>query len=169
MLPKKHELFNFNDLDQSEVEKWVREGPDKSLIESVEAFGRYISDTLKNAKIKIKNKEKKRDESVSTSQIRQIFAKMKTLEAKGGLIQGDKRDVVDGNARIIDFLMLKPLMAYASSRHNTVGMKRLVERLDWALNCVVEGSGIKEKQKRFKNFCKLFEAILAYHRAYGGK
>ncbi|HDH97692.1 MAG TPA: type III-A CRISPR-associated protein Csm2 [Deltaproteobacteria bacterium] len=47
-------------------------------------------------------------------------------------------------------------------------MDRLKDRVNWGIDAVLNGP-VEEETKRFKNFCKLFEAILAYHKAHGGK
>ncbi len=169
MLDRDHKLYDCSNLSNNEVVSWIDNGPSLQLVNSVKGFGKYLSEDLKNAKIVIKGKEKKRDESISTSQIRQIFAKMKAVEARGGFVERRAEGVFENSRTSIELLMLKPLMAYARSRHRTVGMLRLVERLNWAIDEVLKADNVKLKQQRFKNFCKLFEAILAYHRAYGGR
>ncbi len=169
MLEKDHQLYNSNCLSKKEVHSWIVHGPNLDLISSVRNFGEYLSAKLRNAVVSIRGKEKKRDESISTSQLRQIFIKMKSIEAKGGFIEKKGSRVMENKTATVEFLMLKPLMAYAKSRQGTTGMMRLVERLDWAIDAVIGASSYEEKQARFKNFCKLFEAILAYHRAFGGK
>lgn len=94
---------------------------------------------------------------VTTSQIRQIFGKLKSIEAKG----------FNSSERRGEFMMLKPLIAYAAGRHKKTGLLRLKERVSWGIDAVIEGPAENEPQ-RFKNFCRLFEAILAYHKAHGG-
>lgn len=92
--------------------------------------------------------------SVSTSQIRNIFGTVKSLEAKG-----------EPNAEVISKLvLLKPKLAYAAGRHKDVpGMKDLQAILSDAIDLVFEN------KDRFGMFCGFFEAILAYHKAHGGK
>lgn len=125
-------------LNEARVQEWVKNGPSTMLIEATENFGRSL--------------QKK---GLTTSQIRQVFTKLKSIEAKGY-----KKEMK------IEFLMLKPHMAYAAGRHSSVRpLKRIIE---YGINAVVQEDDVDEEQK-FKNFCKLFEAILAYHRAFGGK
>ncbi|MCA1985278.1 MAG: type III-A CRISPR-associated protein Csm2 [Desulfovibrio sp.] len=93
-------------------------------------------------------------QGLTTSQIRQVFTRCKSIEARG--IEKYKRE----------FLMLKPYLAYAAKRHGT-GVNALRGVLDIAINQVLQGPD--DVEARFKNFCSLFEAILAYHRAAGGK
>jgi CRISPR-associated protein Csm2 len=92
--------------------------------------------------------------SVTTSQIRNIFGTVKTLETKGR-----------ADETIINQLVLvKPKLAYISGRNREVtGLAVLRDVLSEAIDLVYD------KHDRFENFCKFFEAILAYHKAHGGK
>ncbi len=125
-------------LDRGKVQEWVKNGPTKELIDDMEKFGKQL-----------------KKDGLTTSQIRQVFARLKAIEAKGYQ-----------EANKIEFLMLKPYVAYAAGRHSSV--KALKRIIDYGIDSVVQDDSVNE-QFKFKNFCKLFEAILAYHRAYGGK
>ena len=156
MLPETHELANCKFLDEQTIKNWIRNGPDIDSIEEVKKFSKYIAQDLKKVKI---SKSKTVNEEVSTSQIRQIFSKLKTIEAKEGLKRPEN---------IVEFIMLNPLMAYTVGRHKKTGLNALKDRLNIAIKEVVMTNNKEDKQKKFKNFCRLFEAILAYHKAYGG-
>jgi len=61
------------------------------------------------------------------------------------------------------FILLKPKVAYALGRDaNNEGLKLFKEIFDMS-------SADVTNQKCFQNFCNFMEAILAYHKAYGGK
>lgn len=161
-LHPKHSLYNTEALSQAHVETWVAHGPTNDLIKQVDSFGEYIASKLQRTPNKQKTNDKNidvpKEQHVTTSQIRQVFGKLKSIEAKG----------YNSEAMKTEFLMLKPLLAYAAGRHDKTGMDRLKERVTWGIDAVVNGPE-KEEPVRFKNFCKLFEAILAYHKAHGGK
>jgi len=125
-----------NDVD---VKAWVENGPSPKLLEATEKLGKQL-------------KEKK----LTTSQIRQVFTKLKAIEAKGY-----------GNEQRVEFMMLKPFLAYAAGRQNNDGLREFKEKMTCGIEAVIGGDTADESQ-RFKNFCKLFEAVLAYHKAYGG-
>lgn len=126
-------------LEKNDVDRWIDEGPSPATLQKLEDFG-YV---LKQGKL-------------STSQIRQVFSKMKSIEAKG--FEGQRAA----------FLMLKPLMAYAAGRHSKVqGVQELKQKATWGIDAVFAGNS-EDEGRRFKNFCKFFEAVLAYHRAAGG-
>ncbi|MGI6460887.1 MAG: type III-A CRISPR-associated protein Csm2 [Candidatus Hydrogenedentales bacterium] len=91
---------------------------------------------------------------VTTSQIRNIFGSVKKLEMSGDL-------------DLPQLLLLKPKIAYA--RQRTRGLAPLADQLTSAIDAVDAASDPAGKQERFQRFCQGFEAILAYHRAHGGK
>jgi CRISPR-associated protein Csm2 len=128
-------------MQKEAVESWVKNGPQPKLIGEAEKFGGEI--------------QKK---GLTTSQIRQVFTRLKSIEAK------------QYSAQRTEFMMLKPFVAYAAGRQGRVeGLQLFKERVTWGIDAVLDASGAEEEEKRFKNFCKLFEAILAYHKAHGGK
>jgi CRISPR-associated protein Csm2 len=57
-------------------------------------------------------------------------------------------------------------MAYRSRRERGQGVAELVGVLDPAVDLVVRDSN--GEYVRFQHFVELFEAILAYHKFYGG-
>lgn len=102
--------------------------------------------------------------SVSTSQIRNIFGAAKRIEMS---LKPDKV-----KEKYNELILLKPKMAYANGRFNKEfghgrykipGFKTLVDCLSYAID------KIDNDFERMKNFFNFFEAILAYHKAEGGK
>jgi len=91
------------------------------------------------------------DERLTTSQIRSVFGNIKKIEMKG--FEKQKRE----------FLLLKPKLAYTASRS---GKKKGIQELRDVLTIAID---FVERDEDFSNFCDFFEAILAYHRAAGGK
>ena len=86
--------------------------------------------------------------NLTTSQIRNIYGAVKKMQMKGKL---DTHKL----------LMLKPKLAYAAKRHGG-GVETLKDVLTQAIDLVGNDS------KKFNRFVDFFEAILAYHRHYGG-
>ena len=62
-----------------------------------------------------------------------------------------------------DLVLLKPKLAYQARRGQGPGVQNLKRVLDPAIDRV------GDDRDRFQNFVDFFEAILAYHRAYGGQ
>jgi CRISPR-associated protein Csm2 len=102
--------------------------------------------------------------SVSTSQIRNIFGTSKKIEMS--------LNAKNTQEKYRQLILLKPKMAYANARFNKTfgggrlkipGFKVLVDSLSYAIDKV------DADYDRMKNFFNFFEAILAYHKAEGGK
>jgi CRISPR-associated protein Csm2 len=96
---------------------------------------------------------------LTTSQIRNIFGEVRSIEQE--VLPTDQQLSLDVQRRL---LMLKPKMAYQVGRFsNNQALQELVETLSDAIGL------IGNDKNRFQTFVNLFEAILAYHRRYGGK
>jgi CRISPR-associated protein Csm2 len=94
-------------------------------------------------------------QNLTRSQIRSIFTEVRQIEAMWPKPEAVRR-----------LNMLKPKLSYQAARSNTVNYLRDV--LTDAIDEVVKAPAEK-RDERFKRFVDLFEAILAYHRAEGGK
>jgi CRISPR-associated protein Csm2 len=92
------------------------------------------------------------ENKLTTSQIRKIFGEVKKMEMKG---YEEKK-----------FLMLKPYLSYTAKRNSSRGMDLFKNIIINSIDAVVNNN---DPNKAFNNFCQLFEAILAYHKSYGGK
>ena len=101
----------------------------------------------------------KQPKQLSTSQIRAIFEEVRQIEALW------TQDPTQAARRLS---LLKPKMQYRAKKEGGKVMD-LVRVLEAAINEVVKGPSEKEKHLYFRNFVDFFEAILAYHRAAGGK
>ncbi len=93
---------------------------------------------------------KLKKDGLSTSQIRNVYGTMKKLEMLGWDTQTERQ-----------LHLLKPRLAYAAERHGEA-VKDLKDVISTAIDSVTDDSS-------FKRFCQFFEAIVAYHRASGGK
>ncbi len=94
---------------------------------------------------------------ISTSQIRNAYGTVKKLEMQ--------REFTDVSYR--ELQLLKPKLAYARGRAESK-KKDTFKKMENAL-CAAIDAVIVDDPATFKRFCNFFEAILAYHKAYGGK
>jgi CRISPR-associated protein Csm2 len=92
--------------------------------------------------------------SVTTSQIRNIYGSVKKME-------------MAAEVDLPELLLLKPRIAYATRRNQN--LQELSGELASAIDAVDAAKEPTVQNERFRRFCQGFEAILAYHRAYGGK
>jgi CRISPR-associated protein Csm2 len=86
---------------------------------------------------------------LTVSQIRNVYGMVKQMEMRG----------FDAN----EFVLLKPKLAYAAARANTDGVRALRDVLSWAID------EVDKDESKFARFVDFFEAILAYHKAAGGR
>ena len=121
----------------------------KMLVKHAEDLGRR----LKNA-------------NLTTSQIRAIFGEVRQIDAQLSTIDLPE---VDQQRALRRLILLKPKMAYRAKRERGRGVEELTEVLDPAIDLVVGGADLKCQKENFQRFVDFFEAILAYHRAAGGR
>ena len=121
----------------------------QTLIEVAESIGQHLA------------------KSVTTSQIRNIFGTVRTIEQDVKTLEDDQQLPIQVQR---DLQMLRPKLAYQYGRvqgreddPQKAAMGALTGILSEAIALV--GSDVR----RFRNFMDFFEAILAYHRRYGGR
>jgi len=91
---------------------------------------------------------------MTTSQIRNVFGTARQIEMMWSS---------EPRAAVRQLMLLKPRLAYQASREWGKGVGILRDILTPAIDLV------GDSQERFRNLVDFFEAILAYHTAYGGK
>ena len=88
---------------------------------------------------------------LTNSKIRSIYGEIKRIQ----MSEFEKEKT--------SFYLLKPKVAYALGRdEKNQGLRSFKEIFDTCFPYVTD-------TKSYKNFCNLIEAVLAYHKAYGGK
>lgn len=99
---------------------------------------------------------------LTTSQIRALFGEVRQIEAEWEMGEEARRRAL---RRLI---LLKPKMAYRARREGGKAVQELVDVLQPALDEVVREKDTQKQDGNFSRFVEFFEAILAYHKAYGG-
>jgi len=99
---------------------------------------------------------------LSTNQIRSIFGTVRRIEMNWPEKPGSDAERERERKARRELLLLKPKMAYQAKRERGRGVQQLTEVLDQAIDLV------QDDRTRFQHFVDFFEAILAYHKAYGG-
>lgn len=152
----------------------------RHLVEHAKAVGEYL-----------------KAQGLATSQIRNVFGTVRRIESNWRIPAGGKAHHADEAAHKADeaarqdqeaertrlalreLTLLKPRLAYAASRNPVV--RHLADVLTPAIDGVLDGidfqsaerdqwQGINKRAlQRFGRFLDFFEAILAYHRAAGGR
>lgn len=100
---------------------------------------------------------KKKTKPLSTTQLRRFFGEMRRIQHL--TLKEDISSVI----------MLKPKLAYAVGREDGKGkIKDFYEQLSIGLDAI-DINNIETRDNHFNNFVKIVEAIVAYHKAKGGK
>lgn len=126
----------------AELKAIVVDGDGKTLVESARKVGAALA-----------------SERLTTSQIRGVFATVRLIQMKwpASATPGE------AGAALRQLLLLKPRLAYQARRDNS---GQGVERLRMVLEPAIDLVGSREQ---FGYLVDYFEAILAYHRAAGGR
>jgi len=141
--------INGQEIDgRDKVVEWICNGLNKEAILFAEKFGKCLAG---------RDPEHRKYNALTTSQIRNIYGEVTRMRMKG----------FDPAA----FLLLKPRLVYATSRsgNRTDGSIDFKEVFVRAIDAVLEAEDENEQAQRFERFADFFEAVLAYHRAHGGK
>ncbi len=105
---------------------------------------------------------------LTRGQVRNIFTEVRKIEALWDAESVQEKDKRDYNKALRRLVMLKPKMDYQTARIPQV--QRLKEVLTEAIDAVTAVQDDQDKlDERFKRFVNLFESILAYHHAKGGR
>ena len=153
--PEKKQLEEQTKYGLGQLENWLKNGINKESVDFCEKFGFCLSRfTSYNRKGEPKVK------SLSSNQIRKVYGEIKRIEMKLG-------ESMDNWSKYrSEFLLLKPKMAYSAKRDKTFPAECLYKILSASINIIDTIEDEKKRRQGFKNFCALFEAIIAYHRAF---
>ena len=126
--------------------EWIISGIKSDAIEYAEKLGKSLA-----------------DEDFTTSQIRNFYGELKRIQLKG--INDEKQKSA--------FLLLHPKLAYAAKRAEKRGGAGAsifkTEILKAHKEVRIEDTDDNRIEMSFQNFCDLCEAILAFHKASGGR
>jgi len=119
---------------------WIEKEADEAMVLFAEKMGQYMADA-----------------KLTNSKIRSIYGEIKRIQM--GEFEKERSS----------FYLLRPKVAYALGREKASKGNKGYEGLELFKIIFDESSKSVSDTESFKNFCNLFEAILAYHKAYGGK
>lgn len=126
-------------IDKNIIDKGIK----SSDIENIKAWGRYFAENGGGKK-------------VTTSQLRKFFGEIKRIQA-------------DFDNCKMDLILLDPKIAYAVGRAKKEARQGDILKIeDFYKQISPLISIIEEDQKKFKHFVQLCEAIVAYHKQFGG-
>lgn len=167
-------MSNYNQTQQNQRGGRRRQGEQSSSLVSPDELRTIITDPEETETlVKVADRLAKRFASMkdrdklSTSQIRALFGEVRQIENKWSMEHMRERAL----RRLI---LLKPKMAYRARKERGQAVRELVDVLSPAVDLVVQAE-VKTAGERgkdtldgnFQRFVEFFEAILAYHKAYG--
>lgn len=126
------------------------EGLKPNAVDFADAFGKHLIDPYWNEKA---NAIKPGKRALSTTQLRNFFGEIRRIQLKGY------------SKNTPEFIMLKPKLAYAKARVLKDGKGNKIEDFELLLSSLISNVS---KEQHFLNFVNFVEAIVAYHKAYGG-
>ncbi|HPE34641.1 MAG TPA: type III-A CRISPR-associated protein Csm2 [Bacteroidales bacterium] len=145
---------------------WIKDRITQKTIDWSEDIGFLICDKQvfnKNGR----DFEKNGGNSVTTSQIRNFFGEVKRIQMK---LSGNEDNWQEVNS---SFLLLKPKLNYMAARvlskNSSSRIALLKDQFEYMLAAIQVGPDYSQTVKEFIRFAELFEAILAFHKSYGGK
>lgn len=124
-----------------------------SWIENENGITETVLDWAKDFASELSKKDGDKKE-LSTSQLRRFFGELKKIQ----------NDLKSNEA---NFIMLRPQLAYAVGRDyddKKKGTKTKIDAFYKALAHLINEK-VAKNEKQFKNFVKILEAIVAYHKA----
>lgn len=124
-------------------ESEIKEKVTHVSVDFAERFGKYLG---QDDSVQGNNGRNEKVEKLTTSQLRKFFGEVKRQQMMG----------YDSTS----FILLKPKLAYAVGRAK--GKKSKISDFYLVLADMIDKVG---NEHDFKNFIKIFEAIVAYHKA----
>ena len=109
------------------------------------------------------------DAKLTTNQIRNVYGPVRQIELTWPEV-GDARDEQTSRRASTAYrqvILLKPKMGYLAARDPKLADLELI--LGAAIDEIALATDDKERRVRFKRFVEFFEAILAYHKKFGGR
>jgi CRISPR-associated protein Csm2 len=139
---------------ETSIANWVKNGINPVAIGYAEEFGKWLATN-----------------KLTTTQIRNVYGEVKRIQMRGYTSSFES-----------ELLLLKPKLAYAKARKTGGGaaaatsaeslQKVLSKGIDAIFSLphdISEENQKETKLSQFETFASFFEAVLAYHRAFGGK
>jgi CRISPR-associated protein Csm2 len=137
---------------ENEVKKIItQDASGELLVKTADQFGRELKDL-----------------NLSTSQIRSLFGEVRQIQGEWAVARQKGAQAVAERQKVLRrLILLKPKMEYRARRERGQAVRTLVDVLKPALDEVTKAPA-ERQDEYFNRFVEFFEAILAYHKAYGG-
>jgi|WetSurMetagenome_2_1015567.scaffolds.fasta_scaffold08620_3 CRISPR-associated protein Csm2 len=118
--------------------EWITKGANKAFVTYAEAAGKQMA-----------------NKGLTTSKIRNIFGEIKRIQVSG--FEKEKSS----------FYLLSPKVAYAVGREKSTN-RGSIDGILLFQDIFKKATEQVTDTKSYKNFCDFMEALVAYHKAFGG-
>lgn len=125
---------------------WIRNGATHEMIDYADKVGKFTAIYFDNGK---------KNPRLNTTKIRNLYGEIKRIQSKHNF-ESEK----------YSFYLLKARFAYVIGRESKQEIK---EALNVLFNIYKCSEDYVIDNQTFDNYCNLMEAIIAFHRYYGGK
>jgi len=131
--------------EQRKLEQVICQGDARVIIDWADTIGHKLADA-----------------SLTTSQIRNVYGTVKQIQLSWAQ---------NPTQAFREAVLLIPKLHYqvARQQRNKAGLQAFERVMVPALKQFAEARDEEERLRRFKNLADFFEAILAYHKKYGGR
>lgn len=133
------EFSELQNVWNSKGKSWIQNEITTEMVDWSKEFGEYLANKSFTPKL----------EPLTTSQLRKFFGELRRIDS-------------DFEDKKVDLIMMKPILAYAVGRDKGTKIKYFANIISLAIDYV-------NNKNSFKNFVKVFESIVAYHKYFGGK
>lgn len=130
-----------------------KQGLPMEAIQYAEALGQHLTAPFLTKRGELKSGR----DAMSMTQLRNFFSEIRRIQLKG--FEQNKSD----------FYMLKPKLAYATARGLDSSRYNRIKDFTQVLNVLIDKVNESGEKDHFINFTKFVEAVVAYHKWYGGK
>ncbi|MFZ5917325.1 MAG: type III-A CRISPR-associated protein Csm2 [Chloroflexota bacterium] len=127
--------------DKQAIEQIIARGDAEVLVKWADQIGQAIA------------------RQVTSSQLRNVFGTARQIQLRWSN---------DPDSAYRDAVLLRPKLGYFAKRERGRGMADLERVLVPALEEMSQGKDPENRKQRFDRFLDFFEAIVAYHKKYGG-
>jgi CRISPR type III-A-associated protein Csm2 len=135
---------------------WITDKLDEKGIDYLENFGFYLCDK------KDVNAFSPGFNAATSTQLRNVFSEVKRIHAR--VVSQSESDAADWRD---DFVMLRPKIAYNAARVLSQKRDNRIKQFRELMELAHQAVG--EDKDNFLRFSQFTEAIIAYHKVYGGQ
>ncbi|MFQ6043558.1 MAG: type III-A CRISPR-associated protein Csm2 [Candidatus Poribacteria bacterium] len=136
--------------DEATINSIIREDNVEALVKWAEIVGRGLA----------------RNERLKAAGVRNFFGMVRKMEATEASAKTSEAGKLS-DATYRELLLLKPKLEYQAQRDRETARSEAIATLTRVLRPAIDAVG--QDAKAFRNFVDFFEAILAYHKAAGGR